>query len=37
MMNVMKINGVKAVIAFNPEINMFRFPPQILGVCFSGD
>jgi predicted HicB family RNase H-like nuclease len=24
MMNVMKINGVTAVIAFDPEINMFR-------------
>ena len=24
MMNVMEINGVKAVIAFDPEINMFR-------------
>ncbi|MDP1991100.1 MAG: type II toxin-antitoxin system HicB family antitoxin [Syntrophales bacterium] len=24
MMNVMDINGVKAVIAFDPEINMFR-------------
>ena len=23
MMNVMEINGVKAVIAFDPEINMF--------------
>jgi predicted HicB family RNase H-like nuclease len=24
MMNVMEINGVKAVITFDPEINMFR-------------
>lgn len=24
MLNVMEINGVKAVIAFDPEINMFR-------------
>ena len=24
MMNVMEINGVKAVIAFDPDINMFR-------------
>jgi predicted HicB family RNase H-like nuclease len=24
MMNVMEINGIKAVIAFDPEINMFR-------------
>jgi predicted HicB family RNase H-like nuclease len=24
MMNVMQINGVKAVIVFDPEINMFR-------------
>ena len=24
MMNVMEIHGVKAVIAFDPEINMFR-------------
>ena len=24
MMNVMEINGVKAVIAFDPEINLFR-------------
>ena len=24
MMNIMEINGVKAVIAFDPEINMFR-------------
>jgi len=24
MMNVMEISGVKAVIAFDPEINMFR-------------
>jgi len=24
MMNVMEIDGVKAVIAFDPEINMFR-------------
>ena len=24
MKNVMEINGVKAVIAFDPEINMFR-------------
>jgi predicted HicB family RNase H-like nuclease len=24
MMNVMEVNGVKAVIAFDPEINMFR-------------
>jgi predicted HicB family RNase H-like nuclease len=23
-MNVMEINGIKAVIAFDPEINMFR-------------
>lgn len=24
MMNVMEINGIRAVIAFDPEINMFR-------------
>ena len=24
MMNVMEINGVKAIIAFDPEIAMFR-------------
>lgn len=24
MMNVMEINGIKAVIAFDPDINMFR-------------
>jgi predicted HicB family RNase H-like nuclease len=24
MMNVMEINGVKAVVAFDPDINMFR-------------
>jgi predicted HicB family RNase H-like nuclease len=24
MMNVMEINGIKAVIAYDPEINMFR-------------
>jgi predicted HicB family RNase H-like nuclease len=24
MMNIMEINGVKAVIAFDPDINMFR-------------
>ena len=25
MMNVVEINGVKAVIAYDPEINMFRY------------
>jgi len=45
-MNVLEINGVKAVIAFDPDINMFRvsllasmeeqiFMPQILKV-FAG-
>jgi hypothetical protein len=30
MMSVMEINGVKAVIAFDPEINMFRYTDDVL-------
>jgi hypothetical protein len=30
MMNMMEINGVRAVIAFDPEINMFRPTDDVL-------
>jgi len=30
MKNVMEINGVKAVIAFDPKINMFRHTDDVL-------
>lgn len=35
MMNVMEINGIKAVIAFDPEINMFR--GEFVGLNGGGD
>jgi predicted HicB family RNase H-like nuclease len=35
MMNVLEINGVKAVIAFDPEINMFR--GEFVGLNGSAD
>ena len=35
MKNVMEINGVKAVIAFDPEINMFR--GEFVGLNGGGD
>jgi predicted HicB family RNase H-like nuclease len=35
MMNVMEINRVKAVIAFDPEINMFR--GEFMGLNGSAD
>lgn len=35
MMNVIEINGVKAVIAFDPDINMFR--GEFIGLSGSAD
>ncbi len=35
MMNVLEINGVKAVIAFDPDINMFR--GEFVGLNGSAD